>query len=105
MAQHLRFWIDNQRDPWEFEFWRTRSGVEVDFVLYGPTGFWAIEVKNNKNVSGSDVKGLIEFQKDYPQAKILLLYRGTQKIMHKNVLCMPCEEFLLSVNPNNPLIP
>lgn len=105
VAQHLKFWIDNQKEPWEFEFWRTRSGLEVDFVLYGPDGFWAIEVKNNKNVSGADVKGLIEFQKDYPQAKILLLYQGTQKIMHKNVLCMPCEEFLLTLNPNNPLIP
>ncbi len=105
VAHHLKFWIDNQKETWEFEFWRTRSGVEVDFVIYGPTGFWAIEVKNNSKVYPSDTKGLIEFQKDYPQAKTLLLYRGSQKVMQNNILCMPCEQFLLSINPKEPLLP
>lgn len=28
--------------------------VEVDFIVYGPQGFGAIEVKNSKNVSSED---------------------------------------------------
>lgn len=103
VAHHLKFWLDHQEDSWELEFWRTRSGVEVDFVLYGPTGFWAIEVKNNSTLSPSDTRGLEEFQKDYPQCKTLLLYRGTRRVMQNNVLCIPCEEFLRNMNPKQPL--
>lgn len=34
------------------------------------------------------------FLQDYPEAKALLLYRGTEYIQQKNVLCLPCEDFL-----------
>lgn len=29
-------------------YWRTSNGTEVDFVLYGPRGFFAIEVKRGR---------------------------------------------------------
>lgn len=103
VAQHIRSWIETQSGNWDFGFWRTRSGLEVDFIIYGPTGFWAIEVKNGVAVSPSDVRGLEAFREDYPESKQLLVYRGKEKTLQKGVLCMPCEEFLLNIFPEKSL--
>lgn len=84
-------------------FWRTRSGVEVDFVVFGPLGFWAIEVKNSDRVFPADVRALSAFLEDYPEAVAILLYRGKDRLYEKNVLCIPCEEFLKELLPNNSL--
>jgi len=37
-------------------FWRTKSGLEVDFVL--GDGETAVEVKGTSRVDGADLKGL-----------------------------------------------
>jgi uncharacterized protein len=101
--QHLRSWIHYTRGRHDLYFWRTKAGLEVDFILHGETGFWAIEVKNKRVVSPEDVRGLTHFIEDYPEAKPLLLYRGTTRIKHKDVLCLPVDEFLKSIQPNLPL--
>ena len=103
VAQHLRAWKDYTTEKHSIYFWRTRSGVEVDFIIMGPLGFWAIEVKNNTSISPMDVQSLTSFGEDYPEAMLLLLYRGKQRMTVKNVLCLPCEEFLLKLHPNAPL--
>lgn len=104
VAQHLRAWNDYGGAEHTISYWRTRSGVEVDFIVYGPNGFWAIEVKNSKRLSPSDTKALETFLIDYPMAKAILLYRGTERINHKNVLCMPCDDFLLQLEPNKAIL-
>ncbi len=103
VAQHLKAWIDYSREKHQLFFWRTRSGLEVDFIVYGPSGLWAIEVKNAKQVHSKDVRGLREFLKDYPEAKALLLYRGNEAIQINEVQCIPCEKFLLQLRPNQPI--
>jgi predicted AAA+ superfamily ATPase len=35
IAQHLRAWVQAQRKPHSLSFWRTRSQLEVDFIVYG----------------------------------------------------------------------
>ena len=99
VAQHLRAWIDSQQENYELAFWRTRSGLEVDFVIYGAGGFWAIEVKNSMNISPKDLHGLEAFREEYPEAHVLLLYRGKQRIIQKGILCLPCEEYLKHIYP------
>jgi predicted AAA+ superfamily ATPase len=94
VAQHLLAWIDYQRDRYQLSFWRTRSGVEVDFILYGSKIFCGIEVKNSKTVCAADTKPLEAFLLDYPMAKGWLLYRGEETFKQGNVICMPCEIFL-----------
>lgn len=103
VAQHLVAWCDYTQEKHELFFWRTRSGVEVDFVMFGPQGFWAIEVKNTDTIRGTDLQGLVAFHEDYPEAKTILLYRGKERLLKNNVLCMPCEEFLLGLRPNEQL--
>lgn len=100
VAQHLRAWNDYSRNKHNLHFWRTRSGLEVDFIIYGSQGFWAIEVKNSKKVYPNDLKGLLAFQEDYPEANALLLYRGSEYLKQNNILCVPCSDFLVQLKPD-----
>jgi predicted AAA+ superfamily ATPase len=104
VAQHLKAWIDYSSDQkHSLYFWRTRSGLEVDFIIYGSKGFWAIEVKNAKKIHSQDVKSLAAFLEDYPQAVAILLYRGKEYLRLKNILCIPCEDFLKQLIPDQPI--
>ena len=100
VAQHLRAWIAYRGGDHELCYWRTKLGSEVDFVIYGPETFAAVEVKNAKTVYNADLRSLRSFQEDYPQAKAFLLYRGQERQKIGNVLCCPCEEFLRSLTPD-----
>lgn len=96
--QHLRAWRDYTGQG-ELYFWRTRHGVEVDFVLYGPSLFMAVEVKNTGRIRGEDLRGLNSFSMDYPEAQLFLLYRGERRERHGDVWCLPAEEALASLVP------
>ena len=80
-------------------FWRTSSGTEVDFVVYGKDAFWAVEVKNTAKVREEDLSALRAFREDYPQSEAYLVYRGTEHFVRHGINCIPCEEFLKSLNP------
>jgi predicted AAA+ superfamily ATPase len=103
IMQHLRAWLAGQSETHTLHFWRTRSGVEVDFIVYGPRGFWAIEVKNSSSVSPKDVQSLQTFCEEYPECTPLFLYRGKGRTVMNNILCLPCTEFLLNIKVENPL--
>ena len=99
VAQHLRAWIAYTEEPHELFFWRTRSGVEVDFVIYGPREFVAIEVKNAARIHAKDLTSLKAFRQDYPQSRQLLLYQGNERRAIDGIACIPCEEFLRALQP------
>jgi predicted AAA+ superfamily ATPase len=99
VAQHLRAWNAYSGERNQLYYWRTKSGIEVDFVVYGPDCFLAIEVKNTRKISAKDVKALMAFKQDYPEAGLLLLYRGQERMKIKEVQCVPCEEFLMKLVP------
>jgi uncharacterized protein len=102
VAQHLRAWIAYSKGEKTLYFWRTRAGLEVDFIVYGEDTFLAIEVKRSRVVSSKDVRSLRAFQEDYPQAKVCLLYGGKERLKINDVLCLPCEEFLTNLVPDAP---
>ncbi len=101
--QRRRSWNSYQNNPYDLFFWRSRGGVEVDFILYGEQGILAIEVKNTARIRPSDLKPLIEFKKDYPMSKTVLLYRGEERLLRSGILCLPCDEFLSSLDPEKQL--
>ena len=98
--QQIRSWFAYRGDVDDTYFWRTKSSNEVDLVVYGSDTFCAIEIKNTAKLNSKMVKGLISFKEDYPEAEPCLLYRGEERIKIKNILCIPCEEFLLNLHPN-----
>ena len=57
VAQHLKAWIAYCPEENQLYFWRTRSGVEIDFVVYGHRTLWGLEVKNSRTVRPDDLRG------------------------------------------------
>ena len=99
VCQHLQGWINYTDSETNLYYWRTRSGSEVDFIVYGSVGLYAIEVINSIHIHPKDLKSLNAFKEDYPEARLYLLYRGKDKLMKGNILCIPCEEFLIQLCP------
>lgn len=105
IGQHLRAWIDYSDSEHRLFFWRTRSGTEVDFIVYGPNEFVALEVKNSAVLHPQDFRGLRSFKHDYPECTVAIVYRGKERLMRNGILCLPCEEFLIGLKPGSPIVP
>lgn len=103
VAQHLRAWTLAQSEPHSFSFWRTQTKLEVDFVIYGPRGFWAIEVKRSPNFAPSDVKGLLAFKEEYPEAECFFVSLCKRREVYRGFPVIPVEEFLLNISPEKPI--
>lgn len=103
VAQHLRAWIDYSDADASLYFWRTKSGSEVDFVVYGGDAFYAFEVKNAPRVRKRDTRSLQAFREDYPECQTRLLYRGSEVLEIAGVRCLPCDEYLTRLVPGKPL--
>ena len=103
VAQHLLAWKAYSMEPVQLFYWRTRAGLEVDFIIYDERGLYAVEVKHHTRVDRHDLKSLHAFKTDYPMAQCLLLYQGTEKVLIEGVLCLPCEDFLRQLEPDKPV--
>ena len=97
-------WISYSQSSCRLYYWKTKAGTEIDFVIYGKEGFWAIEVKNARNIRKNDLRPLKTFHLDYPECNPLFVYRGDEQLLIDNILCVPCETFLKSIKPNQPFI-
>ena len=75
-------------------YWRTVNKVEVDFILYGPRGIIAIEVKCAPRIKSDMFSGLRAFGADYPMAKCFLVYGGERREYHKGVDIIGATDFL-----------
>jgi predicted AAA+ superfamily ATPase len=100
--QHLRAWIDYGGRDLDLYYWRTRSGSEIDFVLYGSDGFHAIEVKNSARLRPSDLIPLRTFRQDYPECTPLFLYRGEAPLLIDGIRCLHVDDFLRRLHPERP---
>lgn len=99
VAQHLQAWCDYSPGNHRLFYWQTRSQVEVDFVVYGESGLYAVEVKNSGQIHPQDLRSLRSFSEDYPGSRRYFVYRGKTRLVRNGALCLPCEEFLLSLRP------
>jgi uncharacterized protein len=78
----------------ELSYWRLSSGIEVDFIL-GP-GTVAIEAKGKPRINAGDMRGLVNFKKDFPQVKRLIIV-CLEKRMRKtdeDIYIVPYQEFI-----------
>lgn len=80
-------------------FWRTSTGQEVDFVIYGPNGLHAFEIKRAAKISNKSLDGLKAFGEDYPEAKLHILFLGKQREYYGNITAIPFQEALTEL-PN-----
>ncbi|MBI4604404.1 MAG: ATP-binding protein [Planctomycetes bacterium] len=94
VLQEMRALNDYLRLGYSVHYWRTPTGLEVDFVLYGERGLKAIEVKRVPRLRSEDLKALATFVEDYPMAKPWLVYGGTRAYREGAIEVVPLEAFL-----------
>jgi predicted AAA+ superfamily ATPase len=103
VGQHLRTWLAYADGKNDLFYWRTRAGLEVDFVIFGEAGFYACEVKSRGKIRPDDVTGLKAFQKDYPEATVALLAPSPSISQMDGIPCIDIKTFLLGIVPDAPL--
>lgn len=94
VLHHLRAWNDYGQHGYSLHHWRTPTGDEVDFVLYGPAGIVAIEVKRGARLREGDLRGLLRFREDYPRARAILLHAGPRRSHQSGIELVPITEAL-----------
>lgn len=79
---------------YDITHWRLTTGVEVDFIIHD--GNTAIEVKGKEKITSNDLKGLIEFKKEYPEVKsrIIVCLEPVARKMKNGILILPYQEFI-----------
>lgn len=87
--------LNRKRD--KITYWRTKTGLEVDFILGNAKV--AIEVKISDSVHKEDLKGLIAFCEEHPQTKAIVVSQDKRiRRLHINeqleILIMPWKSFL-----------
>ena len=92
--QEIRALNDYYELGYKIYYWRSVSGFEVDFVLYGPKGLLAFEIKRKSNITKKDLKGLQTFNKDYPEAKCFVFCSTDKKEYHDNITVLSIEDGL-----------
>lgn len=88
---------DYLRKRFEIQYWRTKTGHEVDFIL-GNADI-AIEVKISDQVHKEDLKGLIAFCEEFPNTSAIVVSQDKRsrklEIAHNQfILILPWNEFL-----------
>lgn len=89
--QSLRAINDYNNFGYTISFWRTVAGNEVDFVLYGPRGFHAFEIKRSATITPKTLSGLKNFSDDYPEAKLYVIFLGGHKEYYGNITALPLQ--------------
>ena len=75
-------------------FWRTKSGLECDFVL-GQDGAVGIEVKGTDNVRSRDLKGLTAYAEEHrPRLAVVVCNEPVPRRTAAGIDLLPWREFL-----------
>ncbi len=77
---------------YKINFWRTKSGMEVDFVLGG--GEVAIEVKGADRIEKKDLRPLNAFIDEYSPRKAVVVCNEREERVHGKIQIMPYRNFL-----------
>jgi len=76
----------------DINFWRTKSGLEVDFVL--GKGKVAVEIKGSSRVDKRDLNGLEAFMEGHSTKKNILISNEKEKRLHGKIEILPWGDFL-----------
>lgn len=82
---------DKQIDIYNF---RTRGGLEIDFILKNESKKFAIECKSATTVGSSDVSNLKMIYKYYSKIDPILIYRGKTEKKIDGIWALPLPEAL-----------
>ncbi|MFH1652503.1 MAG: AAA family ATPase [Pseudomonadota bacterium] len=78
---------------YRIDFWRTKGGSEVDFVLDG--GKISVEVKGPSKIKSADIKGSLSFIEEYkPQKALIVCQEPVPRKLSSNIEIIPWKTFL-----------
>jgi predicted AAA+ superfamily ATPase len=77
---------------YEVNFWRTKTGLEMDFIL--GRGEVAIEVKGTSRVDNTDLRPLKTFLEEYRPARAFVVCNERTPRVHENIRILPWRHFL-----------
>jgi predicted AAA+ superfamily ATPase len=77
---------------YDVNFWRTKSGLEVDFIL--GQGEVAIEVKGKSRVDNVDLRPLKTFIQEYRPARAFVVCNEGASRVHEDIRVLPWRDFL-----------
>jgi predicted AAA+ superfamily ATPase len=87
----LSSYLDYHNKRESINFWRTSTGVEVDFILGGRV---AIEVKATKLVDTRDLKGLKLLATEEKMERLIIISRDTERRQLDKIEVWPYRMFL-----------
>jgi predicted AAA+ superfamily ATPase len=73
-------------------FWRAKSGLEVDFVL--GRGEVAIEVKGASRIENADLRPIKAFVEEYHPKKAFAVCNERRPRVHEDINIQPWRDFL-----------
>jgi uncharacterized protein len=80
-------------NPHPIAYWRTSSGLEVDFIL--AEGRVAVEVKSTELPTSDHLKGLRAWRQDSPESRCILVCRApSRRKTDDGIEIMPWPDFL-----------
>jgi uncharacterized protein len=82
--QSLLALIDYHRLNYQVYYWRTTTGTEVDFIVYGEEKLFAFEIKHSQTITPKMLHGLKQFKQDYPMAELYIVYTGQEVLYLAN---------------------
>jgi predicted AAA+ superfamily ATPase len=77
---------------YDVNFWRAKSGLEVDFVL--GRGEVAIEVKGSSRIDNADLRSLKAFMEDNHPKKAFVVCNERRSRVHEDIHILPWRDFL-----------
>ena len=88
----LKAYNDYQRLHYQLTYWRSRSGLEVDFLINDAI---AIEVKASQKISTQDCKGIRALAEEVPlQRKIIVTNQAFMQTLDDGIELVPVDDFL-----------
>lgn len=82
-------------------FWRTKTGLEIDFIL--ARGEIAIEIKGANRIDKRDLNALVAFAEEYSPKRNFLVCNEKEKRLHGKIEILPWSNFLQELWAGNVL--
>ncbi len=87
--------IDYHRLNYRVYYWRTTTGTEVDFIVYGEEKLLAFEIKHSQTITPKMLHGLKQFKQDYPMAELYIIYTGKEVLyLNDKITALPIQNIL-----------
>jgi predicted AAA+ superfamily ATPase len=96
IVAELRAYLSYKQVKAHMFYWRSLSKLEVDVIIQKQNGeVIAIEIKGHEDISQKELRGLIAFSEDFPNAKkIVVSLEGRRRLHKSGTEIIPAFEFL-----------